>query len=75
MYHCTSIYYGLGAAYISWNPDSTHLIVCGPEDSAEVWLWNIENENFLKVTQSPEDVLTCCAWNKDGNRFVVSQTH
>ncbi|KAF5294909.1 hypothetical protein FQR65_LT10707 [Abscondita terminalis] len=44
-----------GAAYISWNNDSTHLIACGPEESPE----------------SPEDVLTCCAWNKDSNKFVV----
>lgn len=62
----------LGVAYISWNPDSTHLLVCGPEESPEVLLWNVENENFLKVSQSPEDALTCCAWNKDGTRFVVS---
>lgn len=26
----------------------------------------------MKVSQSPEDVLTCCAWNKDNNKFVVS---
>ncbi|KAJ8947528.1 hypothetical protein NQ318_005005 [Aromia moschata] len=60
-----------GAAYISWSPNSTHLIACGPEESPEVWLWNIDTENFLKVSQSPEDALTCCAWNKDGTKFVV----
>ncbi|KAF5304558.1 hypothetical protein FQA39_LY09609 [Lamprigera yunnana] len=60
-----------GAAYISWNSDSTHLIACGPEESPEVWLWNVETEKCLKVSQSPEDVLTCCAWNKDNNKFVV----
>ncbi|XP_030747225.1 WD repeat-containing protein 26 [Sitophilus oryzae] len=60
-----------GAAYISWNPDSKHLIACGPEESPEVWLWDIETEKFLKVSQSPEDALTCCAWNKDGTKFVV----
>ncbi|XP_066150934.1 WD repeat-containing protein 26 isoform X1 [Euwallacea fornicatus] len=60
-----------GVAYISWNPDSKHLIACGPEDSPEVWLWNLETEKYLKVTQSPEDALTCCAWHKDGSKFVV----
>ncbi|XP_060532126.1 WD repeat-containing protein 26 [Cylas formicarius] len=60
-----------GAAYISWNPDSKHLLACGPEESPEVWLWNIETEKFLKVSQSPEDALTCCAWNKDGTKFVA----
>lgn len=60
-----------GAAFLAWNPDSTHLIACGPEDSPEVWLWNIETDKLLKVSQSPEDVLTCCSWNKDGTKFVV----
>nr|XP_023018233.1 WD repeat-containing protein 26 [Leptinotarsa decemlineata] len=60
-----------GAAYISWNPDSIHMIVCGPDETPEIWLWNIETENFLKVNQSAEDALTCCAWNKDGSKFVV----
>jgi WD40 repeat protein len=48
-----------------------HLIACGPEESPEVWLWNIETEKFLKVSQSPEDALACCAWHKDGTKFVV----
>lgn len=61
----------LGAAYISWNPDSKHLIACGPEESPEVWLWNLDTEKFLKVSQSQEDALTCCAWHKDGKKFVV----
>ncbi|XP_063923477.1 WD repeat-containing protein 26 [Zophobas morio] len=60
-----------GASYISWSPDSIHLIACGPEESPEVWLWNIDTEKFLKVSQSPEDALACCAWHKDGTKFVV----
>ncbi|XP_050299546.1 WD repeat-containing protein 26 [Anthonomus grandis grandis] len=60
-----------GAAYISWNPDSKHLLACGPEESPEVWLWNLDTDKYLKVSQSPEDALTCCAWHKDGNKFVV----
>lgn len=60
-----------GAAYLAWSPDNTHLIACGPEESPEVWLWNVETEKLLKVSQGPEDVLTCCAWNKDGTKFVV----
>ncbi|XP_018327343.1 WD repeat-containing protein 26 isoform X2 [Agrilus planipennis] len=60
-----------GAAYLAWNPDSIHLIACGPEESPEVWLWNVETEKCLKVSHSPDDVLTCCAWNKEGNKFVV----
>ncbi|XP_022899945.1 WD repeat-containing protein 26 [Onthophagus taurus] len=60
-----------GIAYIAWNPDSIHLVACGPEDSQEVWLWNTETEKCQKVSQTPEDILTCCAWNKDGTKFVV----
>ncbi|XP_019874783.2 WD repeat-containing protein 26 [Aethina tumida] len=63
-----------GAAYLSWSPDSTHLLVCGPEECAEVFLWNIETEKFLKVSQSPEDSLTCCSWTKDGTKFYVGGT-
>lgn len=61
----------IGVSYISWNPDSTHLIVCGPEECPEVWLWNIETEKCIKVTQGQDDALTCAAWNKDGAKFVV----
>lgn len=46
-------------------------MACGPEESSEVWLWNIETEKFLKITQSAEDALACCAWHKDGKKFVV----
>lgn len=60
-----------GAAYLAWSPDSTHIIVCGPEETPEVWIWNIETEKCLKMSQSSEDVLTCAAWNKDGGKFVV----
>ncbi|XP_044748626.1 WD repeat-containing protein 26 isoform X1 [Coccinella septempunctata] len=60
-----------GVAYISWCPDNVHLIACGPEESAEVWLWNIENEKLLKICQSQEDALTCCSWHKSGKKFVV----
>lgn len=61
----------IGAAYIAWNSDSTQLLACGPEDSAEVLLWNIDTELNVKISQSPEDVLTCCGWNKDNNKIVV----
>lgn len=68
-----SLYYFPGASYISWSPDSVHLIACGPEESPEVWLWNTETEKFFKVSQSPEDALACCAWHKDGTKFVVNK--
>lgn len=38
-----------GVAYLSWSPDDTYLIACGPEDCAELWIWNTE------VSQTIED--------------------
>ncbi|XP_017775656.1 PREDICTED: WD repeat-containing protein 26 isoform X2 [Nicrophorus vespilloides] len=67
----TLVGHNYGAAYLSWSPDSTHLLACGPDESPEVWLWNIKTEKCLKISQSQEDVLTCCSWNKDGKKFVV----
>jgi WD40 repeat protein len=31
-----------GVAYLAWSPDDTYLIACGPEDCAELWIWNVE---------------------------------
>lgn len=70
--HFEIFFFCSGASYISWNPDSVHLIACGPEESPKVWLWNTETEKLLMVSQSPEDALACCAWHKDGTKFVVS---
>ena len=32
--------YGVG--YLAWSPDDLYLIACGPEDCAELWIWNTE---------------------------------
>lgn len=34
-------------------------------------MWNTETEKCIKISNGPEDVLTACAWHKDGSRFVV----
>ncbi|KAE8750615.1 hypothetical protein FOCC_FOCC002595 [Frankliniella occidentalis] len=61
-----------GVAYLSWSPDSSHLIACGPEDCPELWIWNIDSEELrVKVSHSPEDSLTSCSWHRDGNKFVT----
>ncbi|KAG5321539.1 WDR26 protein, partial [Acromyrmex heyeri] len=64
--------YGVGL--IAWSPDSNHLIVCGPEDCPELWLWSIDTpdcELRVKLTQSTDDSLTACAWHRDSNKFVT----
>jgi len=30
-----------GVSYIAWSPDCTYIIACGPDDCAELWLWNV----------------------------------
>lgn len=61
-----------GASFIAWGPDSTHLIVCGPEDCADLWIWCLDEERVkLRVCQATDDSLTCVAFNGDGTRFVA----
>ena len=67
-----------GVSYVAWSPDNRHLAACGPDDpsSEEVWIWDVErpsiqNENPLKLNQFSEDMLTTCAWNKDGRKLVT----
>ncbi|KAF4524623.1 hypothetical protein B566_EDAN013874 [Ephemera danica] len=64
-----------GVAYLSWSPDGTYLIACGPEDCPELWIWNVETGDLhVKVTNSAEDSLTSCSWHKDGKKFVTGGT-
>lgn len=61
-----------GASFVAWSPDDSYLIVCGPEDCADVWVWNVlTGELRVKMTHSPEDSLTSCAWQRDGRKFVA----
>ena len=56
-----------GVSYLAWSPDDEFVIVCGPEDSSELWIWNTETgELKTKVNHSPDDSLTCAAWHPDG---------
>lgn len=61
-----------GVSFIAWAPDSKHLIVCGPEDSPDLFIWNIDEEKIVcKMSNSPDDSLTSAAFNKDGKKFVT----
>lgn len=66
--------HGYGVAYMSWSPDGSHLLACGPEDCPEVWVWNMTGEEGLrcKVSHAQEDSLTSCSWHKDGRKFVTA---
>jgi WD40 repeat protein len=38
-----------GVSYLAWSPDDEFIIVCGPDDSSELWIWNTETGE-LKVS-------------------------
>jgi WD40 repeat protein len=64
-----------GVSYLAWSPDDVHLIACGPDDCSELWIWNVETGELRnKLSHSPEDSLTCCAWHKDGKKFITGGT-
>ncbi|KAI1302344.1 WD repeat-containing protein 26 [Halotydeus destructor] len=64
-----------GVSYLAWSPDDTHLLACGPDDSADVWVWNVRTgELRTKMNNSTEDSLTSCAWHKDGKKFACGGT-
>ena len=31
-----------GVAHLAWSPDSRYLIACGPDDCADLWLWDCQ---------------------------------
>lgn len=58
--------------FLTWSPDSKFLLVGGPEDSGELWIWNMDEMKLhCKVAHSQDDSLTCAAFNCDGTRFVT----
>lgn len=64
-----------GASYLTWSPDSNYLLVCGPEDTPELWVYNsTTGELQIKISPGPEDSLTSAAWHPDSRRFVAGGT-
>ncbi|XP_067119532.1 WD repeat-containing protein 26-like isoform X1 [Centruroides vittatus] len=64
-----------GISYLCWSPDDTYLIACGSDDCSDLWVWNVETGDLrVKMSHSPEDSLTSCAWHKDGKKFVTGGT-
>ena len=52
------------------------MIVCGPEDSSELWIWNTETgELKTKVNHSPDDSLTSAAWHPEGREGRDNQEY
>ena len=64
-----------GVAYMAWSSDSIHLAVCGPDDCSEMWIWNAESgELRAKVSNNPDDSLSCCCFSSDGRRIATGGT-
>lgn len=64
-----------GVSFFAWSPDSKHLVVGGPEDCPDCWIWNIEEEKVpVKMSHSSDDSLTSIAFNHDGTKFVTGGT-
>ena len=57
--------------FLAWSPDDRYLIVCGSEESNELWIWDIENKCLKKsINNNQDDSLTSAAWCHDGQTFV-----
>jgi len=50
-----------GVAYLTWSPDSKHIIACGPDDCSDLWLWNItvSENNVLMLLVMGKGVFSC----------------
>jgi len=61
-----------GVAFFAWSPDSSKLAVCGPEDSPEVYIWDVEGGRLEnKICHTQEDSLTSVSWCPDGTRLTA----
>jgi len=62
--------YGVG--FLAWCPDNIHIVVCGPDETNEVYIYNAETgEVRQRIHQNAEDSLTFAAWMPDGRKLVV----
>ncbi|CAD5111476.1 DgyrCDS786 [Dimorphilus gyrociliatus] len=64
-----------GVSTIAWSTDSKYIIVCGPDDCADLWIWNAETGILkTKMNNSPEDSLTTASFYNDTYQFIVAGT-
>ncbi|XP_031629372.1 WD repeat-containing protein 26 homolog [Contarinia nasturtii] len=64
-----------GISFLQWSPDSKHLLVGGPEECPNIWIWNLDEEKVpITMSHSSEDSLTCGSFSPDGQRFVTGGT-
>jgi WD40 repeat protein len=64
--------HGFGIGSLAWSPNSRYLIVCGSEDCAELWIWDVELKILKKrFNHNHDDSLPNVSWMPDGQHFVV----
>lgn len=65
----------VGISYFAWSPDSTHLAICGPDETADLNIWNVETgTKMAKLNQSVDDRLTYVSWYPEGTRLACGGT-
>ncbi|XP_003745506.1 WD repeat-containing protein 26 [Galendromus occidentalis] len=65
----------LGVSCLAWSPDDTLLLVCGYEDSSDLWIWNVITGDLRhQMSHSAGDSLTTCAWQSSGTKFITGGT-
>ena len=42
----------LGVSCLAWSPDDTLLLVCGYEESSDLWIWNVVVSSYLPENTS-----------------------
>ncbi|XP_012942638.1 WD repeat-containing protein 26 isoform X2 [Aplysia californica] len=61
-----------GVGFLTWCPDNMHLLVCGPDETNEVYIYNaVTGEVRQRIHQNSDDSLTYAAWMPDGRKLVV----
>ena len=62
----------ISVAYIAWSPNDRYVIVCGTEESTELWIWDVDERVLKKrISNSHDDSLTSAAWLPDSQSFVT----
>lgn len=67
--------FSCGASFLAFSPNDELLAVCGPDDSSEVVIYEVQSGKVrTRVNRFPEDSLTCVAFHPTSEKFVTGGT-